>query len=173
MKKVKSMTVSDIMSIRDRTGASMTDIVFLNGQPLKEKVKEENSEDEISNITFSVMLRAILKEEKAIPFDILDEDEILDIIKTYQPDVKPGQYSIYFGLGYWPAQDWRRGVSTPSSRVKKSFMIIKRLTDIFGQEGWNIWVESLQEEALARGTTFDNVIKTGSWTPKENIKVKK
>lgn len=171
-KQIKPMTVSDLMLTRDKTGISMIDIVFLNGQPLKERIKEENSEDKISNITLSVMLRAIQKEEKAIPFDIVNEEDVLEIIKTYQPDVKAGQYSIYFGLGYWPAQDWRRGVSSPSSRVKKVFMMIKRLTDLFGQEGWNIWIEALQEEAISRGTTFDNVIKTGTWTPKNDVKTK-
>lgn len=166
-KEIKRMTVASLIKVKDRIDITGSDLIFLNGMPLKEKVNPDNENKEISNITFSIMLRVLLKEEAAMPFEIVNHEEALQIIKKYEPNIKEGQYSVYFGLSYWSAQNWNRGDAEPALRVKRSFLMIKKLTDLFGQEGWNIWKEALEEEAISRGTTFNAVIKTGTWSPKE------
>lgn len=162
-KEIKPIIVADIIEARDKTGISMLDLVFINGSALKNKVNEENALEKVDNIPFSLIIRTLNKVPDAIPFEIISKDEMFELMSEYEPGIKKRHFSIYLGLGHWSGLNWDRENKEPSQRVQKQFIIIKKLIDMLGMDGWEIWKESLEEEAIARGTTFEKVIEKGTW----------
>lgn len=170
--KLDRITYSRINELKSKLNLDIQDINFLYGRtidfPISDKKIEEKGDSEVESISFSVLVRAIEKEEKSIPYERLNYETVFEeIIKKYEPNAKIGYSTIYLGLGYWPANDWKRGVSKPSARIYRVFMVIKKLTDLFGKKGWDIWKQSLEEEAISRGTTFEKVLKYKTWNPEK------
>lgn len=157
---------SDVKDLKYALNLTQHDLGFLYGRSLDfsitDKKLKENDQN-VKSITFSVMVRALNRDKLALPIDSLTFQEAFDLIKTYEPDLTTGKFSIYFGLGYWPGNDWRRGKSKPSRRVVLAFVMIQRLINAYGEEGWDIWKKSLEDEAISRGTTFKEVLKAGTW----------
>jgi hypothetical protein len=162
---------SNVKDLKYSFGLTQHDLGFLYGRALDFSINDkkimENDVD-IKSVTFSVMIRALNKDKVALPIESITFQEIFDLIKPYEPDLSIGKISIYFGLGYWPANDWLRGESKPSRRVILAFVMAKRLIEAYGEEGWEIWKKSLEEEAIARGTTFEKVLKTGTWKTEDS-----
>lgn len=170
---IEQITYSKIKHIKDVCGMGIQDVAFLFGRsinfPLTDEKIIEKGDGQTESIPFALIMRVLDKDPSALPFDLITHEEAFELIQKYEPDIKYGNYSIYLGLGYWPANDWKRGVSSPPTRIGRVFMMIKNLTDLYGQEGWEIWKDSLNEEAIARGTTFQNVLKYKTWNPEKHV----
>lgn len=169
-KQVERVKSTDVIKFAMSQGLIMIEMNHLYGKTLDfpfsdRKLKDEGDSD-IKDITFSIMIRLLMKHPEAMPFKKMTTQDFFEMVKPYEPGLKINTMSIYVGLGFWASSTWNRDGIKPGARVFMAFNIIKELIDMYGEKGWKMWKEQLDMEARSRGTTLKKVIEEKRWPSK-------
>lgn len=148
------------------SGYTRSELIYLLGSdsPAMSSILK-NRNDDISNITHSIIIRILIEKPYSSPVEQqLSPKELFEKIVTICPSFKKSMFGVLLGHDRCTGYRWINNLNkNPPSSVSRLIMLINKIIEKDGSNGVDFLMNSIDKEAVSRGLKKDEIFTTGRW----------
>ncbi|MEY2341491.1 hypothetical protein AB4090_05190 [Acidithiobacillus sp. IBUN Pt1247-S3] len=177
----KILRTTDLQALRYSLGIPFREMFYLLGFPKaleRSRVSSTHEEGPTLAPSLAILVRMLWEHPEDNPFPT--EPDFQEIRKMFATVcdrrgrdglASQGWLSVLLGFRKNNGNEWANG-NIPSPVTRRAFLLLQYYLERHGaEEAMRRWEKAAEEEARARGTTIEEVFKTGRWprTSEEKI----